>query len=140
MVHRLWNEDAMTMSSRPYRSLAALVRRAREARGLNQRQLSRALRRSEGYVGHLESGKTRPQPHTLKALSSVLGLSYGELAIEAGYITGEEFENPLAERELARLNEIRDLTDEEFESAMDFVRYVRTRRGGNPGQGGPPRI
>jgi hypothetical protein len=66
---------------------------------------------------------------TLKALSSALGLSYGRLAVEVGYITPEEFESPMGEGQLARLNEIEDLTDEEWESVRDYARYVKTRRG-----------
>ena len=70
----------------------------------------------------------RPNVQTLKALSGVLGLTYGQLAVEAGYITRDEFENPIDEGQLARLNEIGDLTEQEWESVRDFARYVRSRR------------
>ena len=118
----------MSTRGRPFGSLADQVRETRLARGLTQRALSRALGMSQGYVGHLESGRFRPTVQTLKDLSSVLDLSYGRLAVEAGYITREEFENPIGRRQLARLNEIDDLTDEEWESVKDFASYVRSRR------------
>ena len=95
---------------------------------MTQRQLSTALGMSLGYVGHLESGRFRPTASTLKALASVLGLSYGRLAVEAELISPEEFENPIDDREMARLNEIGDLTEDEWESVRDFARYVRSRR------------
>ena len=79
---------------------------------------------------HLERGSFRPSVETLKALSAALGLLYGELAIRAGYITLAEFENPIDGAQLARLNEIGDLTEEEWESVRDFARYVRSRRPG----------
>ena len=123
----------MSKGDRPFLSLANLIRRARLTNSLSQRQLSGALGMSEGYVGHLESGRFRPTIETLKMLSSVLGLSYGQLAVEAGYITRDEFENPIDERQMARLNEVNDLTDEEWESVKDFARYVRSRRGREPG-------
>lgn len=116
------------MAKQPYRRLSDLIRRARLAKGLTQRQLSRALRMSEGYVGHLERGQIRPNIETLKALAAHLGLLYGELAVAAGYITREEFERPIDERQLARLTEIGDLSDEEWESVQDFSRYIRSRR------------
>ena len=97
---------------RPFTAFASLVRQARLRRGQSQRQLSRALGMSDGYVGHLESGRFRPNVPTL----------------EAGYITAEEFENPIDEGQLARLNEIDDLTDREWESVRDFARYVKSRR------------
>ena len=83
---------------------------------------------SDGYVGHLESGRFRPNVDTLKALSTALGIGYGRLAVEVGYITPEEFGNPIEESQLARLNEIGDLTEQEWESVRDFARYVRSRR------------
>jgi len=116
------------MAKQPYRHLAGLVQKARLSKGLTQRQLSRAVRMSEGYVGHLERGLIRPNIETLKALAPHLGLRYGELAVSAGYITREEFERPLDERQLARPTEIGDLTDEEWESVQDFWRYIRSRR------------
>ena len=105
-----------------------MVSRTRLSKGLTQRQLSRALKKSEGYVGHLESGRIRPNIETLKELATVLGLVYGQLAVDAGYITRGEFDSQIDERQLARLAEIGDLADEEWESVRDFARYVRSRR------------
>ena len=118
----------MNRAHRPFGPLAEFVRRTRLSKGLTQRQLSRALKKSEGYVGHLESGRIRPNIETLKELATVLGLVYGQLAVDAGYITRGEFESPIDERQLARLAEIGDLAEEEWESVRDFARYVRSRR------------
>ena len=118
----------MSMDDRPFGPLADMVRQARLSKSMTQRQLSQALGMSEGYVGHLESGRFRPTIQTLKALASALGLLYGQLAVEAGYITANEFENPIEGEQLARLNEVSDLTSEEWESVKDFARYVRSRR------------
>ena len=113
---------------RRYGVLAGMVRQARQSKTMTQRRLSRVLGMSEGYVGHLERGRIRPGVETLKAISGALGLLYGELAVAAGYITREEYESPIGERQLARLTEIGDLTDEEWDSVKDFARYVRSRR------------
>ena len=118
----------MSMDDRPFGPLADMVRQARLSKSMTQRQLSHALGMSDGYVGHLESGRFRPTIQTLKALASALGLLYGQLAVEAGYITANEFENPIEDEQLARLNEVSDLTSEEWESVKDFARYVRSRR------------
>ena len=118
----------MNEVARRFGGLADLVRQARMSKGITQRQLSRALDKSQGYVGHLESGRIRPNVETLKSLSAALGLLYGQLAVEAGYISREEFESPIDEGQLARLTEIGDLTKEEWESVKDFSRYLRSRR------------
>ena len=120
----------MARRERTYGGLADLVRQARRGKGLSQRRLSLALGMSPGYVAHLEGGRIRPGIDTLKALSSALGLLYGTLAVEAGYITAEEFENPIEDEQLARLNEVSDLTEQEWESVRDFARYVRSARRG----------
>ena len=120
----------LSADRRPYDSLADAVRKARAARGMSQRRLSRALGMSDGYAGHLETGRFRPAVETLKGLAGVLGIAYGELAVLAGYISPDELENPVGEIALVRLNEVDDLTDEEWESVRDFVGYVRSRRAG----------
>ena len=120
------------MDDRPFGPLADMVRQARLSKSMTQRRLSHALGMSEGYVGHLESGRFRPTIQTLKALASALGLLYGQLAVEAGYITANEFENPIEDEQLARLNEVSDLTSDEWESVKDFARYVRSRRRSDP--------
>ena len=121
-----------------YERLAGMVRRARLSKGLTQRQLSRLLRMSEGYAGHLERGGIRPNVETLKALAATLGLVYGELAVAAGYISRREYESPIDGRQLARLTEIGDLSDEEWESVRDFARYVRSKRGPEDPPGSRP--
>lgn len=118
----------MSSSNRPYATLADAVRLARLGKGMSQRRLSELLTKSQGYVGHLESGRFRPTVETLKALSLSLDLPYGQLAMAADYISAHEFENPLDDRQLARLNEVDDLTDDEWNSAKDFMRYIRSRR------------
>ena len=72
-------DESTLPPNRPFGALADLIRHARVAKGLSQRQLSRAMRKSEGYVGHLERGIFRPDPDSIKALSVALELSYGEL-------------------------------------------------------------
>jgi transcriptional regulator with XRE-family HTH domain len=118
----------MSMEDRQFRPLADMVRQARISKGMTQRELSRILGMSEGYIGHLESGRFRPNIDTLKSLAAALGMLYGQMAVEAGYITNEEFESPLDDSQLARLNEINDLTNEEWESVQDYARYVRSKR------------
>ena len=69
-----------------------------------------------------------PRPSTLRKLAGVMGVPVGQLLVLAGHITEEEFRTPIQESDLARLYEIGELTDEEWEQVRDFARYVRSRR------------
>ena len=68
----------MRVPDRRLGALADLVKQARLSKGMTQRELSSALNLSDGYVGHLESGRMRPTVETLKALAAVLGLLCGQ--------------------------------------------------------------
>lgn len=56
-------------------SFAAMLRDLREARSLTQRELAAAAGLSVDAVSALERGRrTRPQPHTVRSLTSALQL------------------------------------------------------------------
>ena len=69
-----------------------------------------------------------PRPSTLKKVANAMGLPVGKLLVLAGHLSEEEYRTPIGGSELARLYEIGDLTDEEWEQVRDFARYVRSRR------------
>ncbi len=50
----------MNSIERPYPTLADTVRQARTGKRMSQRRLSDLLGKSQGYLGHLESGRFRP--------------------------------------------------------------------------------
>lgn len=59
----------------------------RKEKGLSQRQLSELSGVSNTEISRLESGnRQNPSPKILKAISPYLGVSYGDLLKEAGYI------------------------------------------------------
>lgn len=69
----------------PIKSLARLVKQAREARGLTQVQVDEAIGMSTGYTGMVESGRiTRPRPETLRRLEIVLGIPREDMLVATG--------------------------------------------------------
>ena len=112
----------------PYHKMASLIRESRLARKLSQRALSSLLDMSGAYTAHLESGKIQPSVETLRKISSALRLPYGTLALLAGYIDTDIYDKPLGKSHLARLTDIGDLNDQEWESVLDFARYIRSKR------------
>ena len=69
----------------PIKSLALLVKQAREARGLTQGQVDEAIGMSTGYTGMVESGRiTRPRQETLRKLELVLGIPREDMLVATG--------------------------------------------------------
>lgn len=69
-----------------------------------------------------------PRPSTLRKLADAMGLPVGQLLVLAGHITEEEYTTPIGPTDLARLYDISDLSDEEWDQVRDFARYVRGKR------------
>jgi transcriptional regulator with XRE-family HTH domain len=69
----------------PPKTLAQLVKQAREARGLTQAQVDEAIGMSTGYTGMVESGRiTRPRQETLRKLDAVLGIPREDMLVATG--------------------------------------------------------
>lgn len=113
----------------PYKKLAKIVKEAREARQLSQRQLSAMIEMSGSYITHLENGKIQPTVKTLKKISHTLRLPYAVLAVLSGYIETEHYNVPEINQEyLDRLADISDLSDEEWKSVLDYAQFIRDKR------------
>lgn len=72
-------------TSRPYRPLGRRIAALREAAGLSGREVARRVPMSEGYIGQIEGGIRRPDPGLLWRIASVIGTTYEDLAVLAGY-------------------------------------------------------
>jgi len=107
-----------------YLDLADTVRSERLARGLSQRQLSNILSMSPAYTSHLESGRIQPTTQTLRKISYSLKLSYNRLAFLAGYTDIDSTDNAY----IGKLNRLSNFTDSEWESILDYAKYLLTRR------------
>jgi len=71
-------------------SIGQLIRERRLALGMTQEQLEQRTGVSQTYISQIERGHTqRPEPATLRALSSVLGVPLRDLEIAAGWIVVE---------------------------------------------------
>ena len=71
---------------------------------------------------------TSAQVKTLRNNSKTLGLPYNRLALLAKYIDHSIFNQPVNADDSIRIRAIADLTDEEWQSVLDYVNYVRSKR------------
>ena len=99
---------------------------------MTQRELAAAISVSDGFMAHVETGRTLPGVRTLVALGRALGVPLPEMLRASGYV------QPVAEAADDRLflePELRlffrddwpKLTDDERELLRDFARMLKTR-------------
>ena len=99
---------------------------------MTQRTLARQIGVSDGFLAHMETGRTLPGIRTLQALAKALGVTEREMLTAAGYLT-PKVETP--DERLIREPELRiffrddwkRLTMEEQELFRDLVRMFKTR-------------
>lgn len=109
--------------------LTAFIQAWLADRGSTQLALAQRASVPHSTLSNLFTKGVIPRPETLKRLAGAMGVPVGKLLVLAGHLTPEEYETPVQETDLARLYEVGDLTDEEWEQVKEFARYVRSRRG-----------
>lgn len=122
------NLDHRPDKDRQYYRLANLVKKVRLEKKLSQREFSRMLGMSNAYVAHLEGGKIQPSVKTLRNISATLEVPYNRLALLAKYIDQSIFNQPVNADDSIRIRALADLTKEEWQSVLDYVNYVRSKR------------
>jgi transcriptional regulator with XRE-family HTH domain len=108
-------------------SIGAVLRQAREVRGLSAIETARGAGISSAYLSKLENDAVkRPSPKVLHRLSEVLGVPYAELMA----LVGHPVPNGGASPDRARLGEalFADLTDEERDELIEYLAWYRSRR------------
>ena len=122
------------MSEFRYQRFGARIRRWRQdvRPSITQRELARQVGVSDGFLAHIETGRTLPGIKTLRTLAKALGISETQMLQEAGYLSTaipESDEDLLLDPEL-RLFFRQDwklLSEDEKEWFRDFVRLLKTR-------------
>lgn len=108
-------------------SIGAVLRQAREVRGLSSVETARSAEISSAYLSKLENDAVkRPSPEVLHRLSEVLEVPYAELMALAGHPVPSIDASP----DHARIGEalFADLTDDEQEELIEYLAWYRTRK------------
>ena len=104
---------------------------------MTQRELASRIGVSNGFLAHIETGRTLPGIRTLRALAKALGVPETEMLREAGYLSTAP---PPSDERLLVDPELREffrddwsrLTTDEKEWFKDFVRLLKARRRSGP--------
>lgn len=108
-------------------STGALLRQAREVRGLSGVDAARAAGISPAYLSRLEMDAVKkPSPHVLNQLSGALGVPYAELMRLSGYRLPGEADPPPSTGVSESL--FADLTHDERAELVAYLAWYRSRR------------
>ena len=104
---------------------------------MTQRELARQIGVSDGFLAHIETGRTLPGIKTLRALARSLGISETQMLQEAGYLSegscpSDEDLLPDPELRLFFRQDWQLLSEDEKEWFKDFVRLLKTRHRSQP--------
>jgi len=115
-------------------TIGAVLRRAREIRGLSGADAARAASISAAYLSKLESDAVKkPSPPVLHRLSEALAVPYVDLMRLSGYrVPGVSAASPT---ETVGAALFADLTDDEREELLEYLAWYRARR--RSGHAGP---
>jgi transcriptional regulator with XRE-family HTH domain len=98
---------------------------------MTQRQLARKIGVSDGFIAHIEIGRTLPGKVTLRELARVLGISELQIFQEAGYLSNvSPFDEELIDDHELRLffrDDWKSLSEDDKEWVKNFVRIVKEK-------------
>lgn len=116
-----------------YKEFGTKVRRWRQSLQppMTQRSLARLIGVSDGFLTHIETGRTLPSVRTMVSMSRELGVPLVDILTAAGHLDhqAESHDDLLQDPELRLF--FRDdwpgLSDDEREMLFDFIRMLKTR-------------
>ncbi len=121
----------IVQTSRPT-NLGQIIKKARADLRMSQRDVEDATGKevSNAYLSQLERGKiTKPSPHVLYALSTALAVPYETLMERAGYIVPSVKRPDAVKHGRAATFAVDNLTAEEESALLDYLAYIRSKKG-----------
>ena len=95
------------------------LRQARKAAGMTQKDLAQAVHLKHNAVSNWEKGISSPDPETIRRLCEILRMppNFFFESEESGALSGVEF---------ALFGEVRQLSPEDQQDVLNFIRYKRS--------------
>lgn len=109
---------------------------ARTKRGLGQKEVAYKLGVTQPTISDWESGRKTPTLDNIKALAKLYGVSLDYLVNETNYTDTpdplDKEKSPLDKElegvDFALYGEARDLTEEEKQDILDFIKFKKSQR------------
>lgn len=126
------------MSTHLISTFAKRLEEALEIRKMTPAELSKLTNIHEGTISNYRKGKYKPKQDKLEAISSALNVSAGWL-LGADVPMESQTQDNISQHELsldeqlkgvefALWGEVRDLTDDEKQDILDFIKFKKSQR------------
>ena len=103
-------------------SFGTQLRLARKRKGLTKKDLADAVGARHNTVSNWEAGRNQPDPDTVRALCALL-------EVDSNYFyETEAVESQLSDIEFALFGEVRELSDQDKQDVLDFIRFKKAMR------------
>ena len=102
----------------------------RENAKISQAMLAKKLGVAQSTVGMWESGKNKPENAKLEALANLFNVTTDYLLGRDEPVPPPTLDEQLSDIDFALSGEIRDLTDDEKQDILDYVRFKRSQKKG----------
>ena len=102
------------------------LKELREKAGFSQQALANKIGVSQSTIGMWESGKREPNFETTSKLADFFNCSTDYLLGKSDVPTS--LDEQLANEEFALYGEVHDLTDEEKQRVLDFIKFTKSQR------------
>lgn len=102
------------------------IKELRETKGISQRQLAAILNTSRGSVGNWESGTREPNLKIVKKLADYFNVTTDYLLCIDNKSNNKAFDSKSIEADI--FNELCDLTHENKEEVLNFIKFIKTKK------------
>jgi len=103
-------------------SFATQLRQARKRKKMTQKELAEAVGTRHNTVSNWEAGRNQPDPDTVRALCAAL-------EVDSNYFfETDPVESQLSGIEFALFGEVRQLSDQDKQDVLEFIRFKRAMR------------
>lgn len=104
------------------------IKELRLQRGIMQKDLSEFLNVAQNTVSYWEKGTYQPDNEMLARIADFFGVTIDYLVGRTSSPELSVLDSELSEVDFALYGEVKDLTDEEKEKILEFVKFTKSQR------------
>lgn len=125
--------DTNKKGGEKFMNIGTKIKAARIAKGMTQEELGKCLGVQKSAIAKYENGRVvNIKRSTLKKISDILEIRPSELIFDEqkqpADIERAALDKQLSQEEFALFGEVRDLTTEEKQKVLEFIKFTKSQR------------